>query len=389
MAASSSSPAAVQPPWWQPQDFARRRPVLEVRARILAALRQYFADAGFIEVETPALQISPGLDVHLMAFAADYQGPLPGQEQRYWLHTSPEFAMKKLLVAGMERIFQVARVFRNGEWTPLHHPEFTMLEWYRAGAGCAALRQDCQALVQVAVHAAAQTPAANPDPSSLRWLRRGGLQCDPFAPPEVLTVAEAFQRYAGIDLLATTPDPLAPDAAGLAAAAAAVGVHTAADDSWEDVFFRIMLERIEPRLGIGRMTFLCDYPLSLACLARPHPDDPRLAERFEMYVNGVELANAFAELTDPGLQRQRFEADLARKQALYATRYPIDEDFLAALACGMPESAGIALGLDRLVMLCTGMETLEAVLWCPVAAPEQATGSSPKTRDESLVFGGS
>jgi lysyl-tRNA synthetase class 2 len=185
----------------------------------------------------------------------------------------------------------------------------------------------------------------------------------------VLPVADAVARHAGIDLLATAPDPLHPDRARLAAAAAAAGIRTADGDSWEDIFFRIMLERVEPHLGHGRPTVLIDYPLSLAALSRPKPEDPRLAERFELYGCGVELANAFGELTDPAVQRRRFTADMELKQALYGVRYPVDEEFLAALELGLPDSAGIALGLDRLVMLMCGAEDIEEVLWAPVARP--------------------
>ncbi|HYD30552.1 MAG TPA: EF-P lysine aminoacylase EpmA [Azospirillaceae bacterium] len=349
-------PALPRLPWWHPEAFARRRPHLEGRARVLAALRRVFADEGFVEVETPALQISPGLEVHLMAFATEFQALGAEERQRLYLHTSPEFAMKKLLVAGVERLYQIAHVYRNGERTAVHHPEFTMLEWYRAGAGYHDLMRDCTALVRAACEATGKQSF------SFR-----GMACDPFADWRVLTVADAFRDYAGIDLLATAPDPACPDTALLAQAAGRAGITPHDGDTWEDLFFRILLERIEPHLGEGVPTFLTDYPVSMACLARPRPDDPRVAERFELYACGLELANAFGELTDAAAQRARFEADMAAKERLYGTRYPIDEDFLAALDHGLPDSAGIALGLDRLVMLCTGAERIDQVLWAPVA----------------------
>ncbi|MFC7333316.1 EF-P lysine aminoacylase EpmA [Rhodocista pekingensis] len=367
-------PPSVLPsslPWWHPDAFARRSAALAARGRITRAVRAWFEAEDFAEVETPALQVSPGLEVHLQAFSTELRGPHPDDRRVLHLHTSPEFAMKKLLAAGLPRLFQLAHVFRNGERSATHHPEFSMLEWYRAGAGYTDLMRDCEALVRAACRAAGTD-----------LLRRGEATCDPFGAWEVLTVADAFRRYADVDLLATAPDPLRPDPALLAAEAARIGIRTAPGDTWEDLFFRISLERIEPRLGYGRPTFLADYPVSMAALARAKPGDPRVAERFELYACGVELANAFGELTDPAVQRARFEADMAEKQRLYGERYPLDEEFLDALAL-MPESAGIALGFDRLVMLATGAARIEDVLWAPVAAPAvspASRGVSPASR---------
>jgi lysyl-tRNA synthetase class 2 len=357
--------AAARPRWWTPDRFAARRPHLHARAMMTRAVRRFFDDRGFAEVETPALQVSPGLEPHLEAFATDLKEPFfDGPAARLYLHTSPEFAMKKLLVAGLAREFQLARVFRNGERSGTHHPEFTMLEWYRAGAGWRDIAADCQALLVAALEAAGGAA-----------YRRGTAACDPMARWEWLSVSEAFARHAGIDVLATAPDPDAPDTTLLAAAAARTGVWVGRNDAWEDIFFRIFLERIEPKLGVGAPTILYDYPVSMAALARRSAADPRVAERFELFVCGLELANGFGELTDPAEQRRRFEADCARKEALYGYRYPIDEDFLAALEHGMPESAGIALGFDRLVMLATGAPTIEDVLWAPVAGAAEAARS--------------
>lgn len=341
-------------PWWAPERYARRRANLRARAAIARAVRDWFGAQGFIEVETPALQVSPGLEPHLNAFATELHRPGEAQARARYLHTSPEFAMKKLLAAGEQRIFQLAHAFRDRERGPTHHPEFAMLEWYRADADYRALWADCEALLGVALAAAGR--------AAFSWQ---GREAHLRAPIERLAVADAFARAAGIDLLATTPAPAQPDRAGLAAAAERIGVRTDAADAWDDIFFRILLERIEPRLGSPAPTLLYDYPLSMAALARPSAADPRLAERCELYVCGLELANGWSELTDAAEQRRRFAADRARRQALYGAAYPIDEDFLAALA-RMPPAAGMALGFDRLVMVAVGAASIEDVLWAPV-----------------------
>jgi lysyl-tRNA synthetase class 2 len=324
--------------WWDRDQFARRRPRLVARNAMLAAIRRHFAGAGFVEVETPALQVSPGMEVHLKAFATELEEPF-GARRRLYLHTSPEFAMKKLLAAGEPRLFQFARVFRNGERAATHHPEFTMLEWYRADAEWTALAADCEGVLRAAL--AAVPPALSG--GALSWR---GAAADPAGAFERLSVADAFARHAGIDLFATAPDPARPDAAVLATAARRIGIATQPQDAWDDVFFKIFLDRIEPKLGLGRPTILHSYPASMAALACIDPRDPRVAERCELYVAGLELANGFGELTDPAEQRRRFEADMAKKQELYGERYPIDEDFLTALGA-MPRAAGMALGFDR------------------------------------------
>jgi lysyl-tRNA synthetase class 2 len=339
-------------PWWTPDIHADRQPFLRARQRVLAALRHYLEARDFAEVETAILQVSPGNEAHLHAFATELVTP-GGARQQLFLHTSPEFACKKLLAAGERRIFEFARVFRNRERGALHHPEFTMLEWYRAGESCEALMDDCVGFLAVAA------AAAGTDRFSFR-----GRDADPLAVPERITVAEAFKDYAGIDLLATLGDR-APDRAGLAAQARATGIRLADNDSWSDIFSRVLVERIEPRIGNGRATFLTEYPSQEAALARPKPSDPRVAERFELFICGVELANGFGELTDPVEQRTRLEAEMAKKQQLYGERYPIDEDFLAALA-GMPPSSGCALGFDRLAMLAARASRVEQVIWTPL-----------------------
>lgn len=346
-------PAAA--PWWQSDIHADRRPFLAGRGRITAAIRAHFTAQDFMEVETPILQVSPGNEAHLHAFATRRIAP-DGTSDTLYLRTSPEFSCKKLLAAGERRIFELAKVFRNRERGPSHHPEFTMLEWYRADAPYDALMADCAALLAL---------AARTGGTSLFQFR--GATCDPFLEPERLTLVEAFARYAGISL-----EPhlslagIEPEVAPFARAVEAAGIRVAADDTWADVFSRVLVERIEPHLGRGRPTLLCEYPSSEAALARPKPGDARVAERFELYACGLELANAFGELTDADEQRRRFEVEMDEKARLYGERYPLDEDFLAALA-HMPPASGAALGLDRLVMLATGARRIEDVLWAPVA----------------------
>jgi lysyl-tRNA synthetase class 2 len=339
-------------PWWSPHLHADRRPFLLARGRIATTLRSWFAARDFIEVETSVLQVSPGNEAHLHAFATTLRSPA-GAERRQYLRTSPEFACKKLLAAGERRIFDFARVFRNRERGPLHHPEFTMLEWYRAGEPYTALMRDCVEVV------AAAAGAAGTERFSYR-----GVDVDPFAEPERLSVAEAFARYAGMDLLATLRGGV-PDRGRLADAAGSSGIHTAEDDCWGDIFSRVLVERVEPNLGRGRLTLLYEYPAATSALARPSAADPRIAERFELYACGVELANGFGELTDAAEQRRRLEAEMDLKARVYGERYPVDEDFLAALV-QMPHASGVALGFDRLVMLASGATRIEQVLWSPV-----------------------
>jgi lysyl-tRNA synthetase class 2 len=394
---------SIPSPFWAPHRHADRRPRLIARARAAAAVRDHFGNEGFVEVEPAALQLSPGNETHLHGFSTELITG-DGERARAYLHTSPEFAMKKLLAGGEARIFALAHVFRNRERTALHAPEFTMLEWYRVGEGQAALMADCAAVLRLAAEAAGTTR-----------LRYRGREADPFAEPERLSVREAFVRYAGVDIFAAEGeaavsvmpalvpgiqvDPLAPassfdaqpgaawmggsspamtetaeantklcPASTLAAACLRAGMRVAADDSWSDLFSRLLSEKVEPNLGLGRPTFLTDYPASEAALARLNPADARTAERFELYACGVELANAFGELTDPAEQRRRFEADMALKQQLYGESYPIDEDFLACLPY-IKETAGAALGFDRVVMLATGAESIEDVQWTPVFRP--------------------
>ena len=341
-------------PWWNPIVHADRRPILMARNRIQSAMRGWMGAEGFTEVDTAALQVSPGNEAHLHAFATEAVGN-DGAGRRMYLHTSPEFAMKKLLAAGETRIAAFAHVWRNRERGPLHSPEFTMLEWYRVGEDYAVLMDDCADVLRLAARAA-----------GAGMLRYRDRVCDPFAAFERIPVAEAFGRHAGIDLLATIGADGAGDAGLLGPMLDRAGVRRAADDTWSDMLSRVLSEKVEPHLGLGRMTVLDRYPAAEAALARPAADDPRVAERFEVYACGVELANGFGELTNPAEQRRRFGLEMDEKARVYGERYPLDEDFLAALA-QMPAASGIAMGFDRLVMLATGAARIDDVMWVPVA----------------------
>src|SRR5450631_4055316 len=335
-------------PWWSATRHADIRPFLAARSAITKAIRAWFDEQGFAEVETGILQVSPGNETHLHAPRTELTSADGARATRY-LRTSPEFACKKLLSAGEQKIFEFARVFRDRERGDLHLPEFTMLEWYRANASYDAVMADS---IVVIAHAAQATGIG-------QFSFRGQI-ADPFAEPELLTVAAAFERFAGIDLLGTVTDGIG-DRNGLAAAAAA-RVRITDDDTWSDIFSKILVEHVEPNLGQGRLTVLFEYPVPEAALARAKPSDPRVAERFEIYACGVELANGFGELTDPHEQRRRFMASMEEKQRRYGERYPLDEDFLAAVG-QMPEASGVALGFDRLVMLASGAPRIDQVLW--------------------------
>ena len=340
-------------PWWTPSRHADRRPLLLTRNRIQAAIRGWLAGEGFTEVDPAALAISPGNEAHLHGFRTEAIGN-DGMPREMYLHTSPEFAMKKLLAAGERHIHAFSHVWRNRERGALHSPEFTMLEWYRVGEGYEVLMADTLAFLRLAAKEAGA--------SVLRFRDR---TCDPFLEPERLSVGEAFHVHAGVDLMASIGADGATDAGRLGAELDRIGVRRAADDTWSDMLSRVLSEKVEPELGQGRVTILDRYPSAEAALARKVPGDARVAERFEVYACGVELANGFGELTDPEEQRRRFQAEMAEKARVYGESYPLDEDFLAALA-GMPPAAGIAMGFDRVAMLATGAPRIDDVMWTPV-----------------------
>ncbi len=339
-------------PWWTPARHADVKPFLAARGAITRAARAWFEEQGFVEVETGILQVSPGNETHLHAPRTELSRSDGTRAVRY-LRTSPEFACKKLLAAGETRIFEFARVFRDRERGDLHLPEFTMLEWYRANATYDFIMTDAVVIIAHAAHA-----------TGIGRFSFRGKTADPFAEPELLTVAAAFDRFAGIDLLATVADGHG-DRDRLAAAARE-RVRIEDDDTWSDIFSKILVEHVEPHLGQGRLTVLFEYPAPEAALARAKSFDPRVAERFEIYACGVELANGFGELTDAQTQRRRFIRDMDEKERRYGERYPLDEDFIEALA-QMPEASGVALGFDRLVMLAAGALRIEQVVWTPPA----------------------
>jgi len=343
---------APRTPLWTPDIHAERRPLLAARGEIVRALRDHFAELGFVEVETPALQVSPGNEIHVHAFKTELA--YAGLRDRRFLRTSPEFACKKLLAAGEGRIVEFARVFRNGERGPLHHPEFTMVEWYRAHGQYELMIDDCMGVIARAAEVTGTREFA--------WRDRIS---DPFAAPDRITVAEAFSVHAGIDVLATLTGD-GPDTRQLGLMASNAGINIASDDSWADIFSRVMAEKIEPYLGLGRATILDEYPTEMSALARPKASDRRVAERFEVFMCGVEIANGFGELVDANEQRRRLQAQMAEKDRIYKERYPIDEDFIKAVRM-MPPACGVALGFDRLVMLAAGATHIEQVMWAPVA----------------------
>lgn len=339
-------------PWWEKDRHQDRRAFLLTRGRIKAAIRAWFLEQGFIEVEPGCLQVSPGNETHLHAFRTEAVGTDLSRQALY-LHTSPEFAMKKLLAAGEEKIFTFVPCFRNRERGPLHAPEFTMLEWYRARVPYEALWEDCAAILKIA--------ARHSGLSDWKWR---GRACDVSQDYDRTTVYHAFTQHAGIPLHETV-HAVGVDRGALAAHADQQGFRIAEADTWSDIFSKVLTEAIEPVLGSYRPEVLCEYPAHEAALARPKAGHPHVAERFELHVCGVELANGFGELTDASEQRRRFEKWMDDRQTIYGERYPIDEDFLAALE-HMPASSGCALGFDRLVMLATGATHIDQVLWTPM-----------------------
>lgn len=311
-------------------------------------VRDFFISRGYLEVDTPALQTAPCMEPHIQAFKTELLSPDMQSRRTLYLHTSPEFAMKKLLVAGLPKIFQLATVFRNAEGSGWHSPEFAMLEWYQSGMDYKDMMDETADLVRAAAGAGAMLTAA-------------GKTCDPHAPWEKITVVDALRQYADVDI-----ENHLGDLAHIRAEAVRIGVYTSPHDDWENALLKILMDKVEPYLGMTVPTVIYDYPVSMAALARPKPEDARFAERFEVYVCGIELANAFGELTDATVQRERFEHDVAQRKRIYGDDYPVDEDFLKAIEHGLPQSSGNALGLDRLVMLITGADHIDLVRAAPV-----------------------
>lgn len=297
---------------------------LRARARLNQQIRAFFDERDFLEVETPLLVDAAGTDPYIDPVGATLT--VGRDVRRMSLHTSPEFAMKELVAAGLERIYQLCHVWRDGEITALHNPEFTILEWYRAGVGYDAIMDDVEALVA----------------SALDEPREFGR----------ITMREAWIEACGVDPVAT-----AGDRDALAAASGNRRWRR-----WDELFFDLMLERVEPWLAAQGPVFVTEWPAQLAVLARRCPHDPRVAERFELYVDGVELANGFGELTDADEQRERFDDDNAQRRELGKPEQPLPERFLDVLRSGLPDCAGVALGVDRLLMLQTGTTQIADVL---------------------------
>ncbi|MBU8541342.1 EF-P lysine aminoacylase EpmA [Falsiroseomonas tokyonensis] len=354
---------------WTRERLAARLPFLRRRAALTAAVRGFFHSRGYLEVETPCLVPAPGMEVHLRGFATDYRPHLGiGQDTTLWLRTSPELALKRLLVGGAGKVFELARVWRNGEASPRHAPEFTMLEWYAPDLSLAGLMEETELLLR------SVCPGL---------VGHGEVTADFALPFERLTMAEAFGRHCrGMDILGTVDARTGEgDAARLRANARKSGLEVPDTDNWEDGFFRLVMRYIEPAIGRGRATFLTHWPAPQAALARRDPRDGRVALRFELFAAGLELANAFEELTDPVEQRARFERDVAQRRAETGEDgWDVDEDFLNALEAGMPPASGIALGFDRLAMLASGATDIEDVLWLPAIprGPQQALAAPPK-----------
>ncbi len=327
-----------------------KRPLIRRRVQLASVLRRELGALGYEEVETPVLVRAPGMEPPIQAFRTDFVPELGGVAARpLWLHTSPEFAMKRLVADGWERPFQLAKVFRNGEVSPTHNPEFTLLELYRAHADYHALMDDLELVFREVARALGHAGA-------LAW---GGQAMDLAAPFERVTVREAVLRETGLDVRALA------GVDELRRAAKAAGFHVPDPPaSWDDVFFCVFLSAVEPKLGMERPTFLVEYPARLASLARLKPDDSTVAERFELYAAGLELANGFSELTDPAEQRRRFQLEQAERRATGREVYPLDEPFLEALG-RMPPAAGVAVGFDRLAMLLTGARSIDEVLLFP------------------------
>jgi lysyl-tRNA synthetase class 2 len=322
---------------WQP---AATLEVLKLRARLLARTRAFFSARDVLEVETPALSAAATTDPALASFATRYTGPLFPRGQTLYLHTSPEFPMKRLLAAGSGSIYQICKVFRDGEAGRRHNPEFTLLEWYRVGFDHHRLMDETGELVMELL-----APSLS-------------LQ-----PPERLTYREAFQRHAGLDPFAASHHEFGQAARMHGISVSPELVSETDPDPWCDL---LLTHVVEPKLGQGRLTFIYDYPVSQAALARIQPGNSPVAARFELYLNGIELANGFHELANADEQRKRFEQQRQTRAAEGLPAVPVDERLLAALAHGLPDCAGVALGFDRLVMLASGACTIDDVLAFPL-----------------------
>lgn len=337
------------------------------RGLILTAIRSFFRQEGFLEVDTPLLVRSPGMEPYLEVFETTLLDD-HGSASRAFLLTSPEYAMKKLLVGGFEKIFTICKSFRNGEGrSRKHNPEFSILEWYRTQSDYHTIMDDCERLFTHLATACSPDRSAHgaeksdtSESKKIRWTYQG-REYDLSTPWERVSVAEAFLRYCEID------SETLLDEQKLKKRAQDRGFQVESGTTWEQVYNQFFLNDIEPHLGVNRPTIIFDFPASQAALAKRKSDDPRFAERFEFYVAGIEMGNAFSELTDAHEQRRRFSAERAERAALNKTLYDLDEDYLAALEAGLPPTGGIAVGIDRIVMFFADAPSIQDVLISPVS----------------------
>ena len=334
--------------------FKKKLPFLLMRNKIIASIKIFFQKENFTEVDTPILQYCPGMEVHLRAFETKFVNITGEPSKTLYLHTSPEFAMKKLLSFSLENIFQFTHTFRNEIISPTHYPEFTMLEWYRLNHNYTKLMSDCEEILKEALLSIGKTE-----------FTYNGKTCTPFNGIEKLTIQEAFQKFGHFDILSTINNPENPSKDLLEAEAKKLHINVSKIDTWDDIYEKLMFEYIEPNLGIDRPTILYEYPIHQAALSKAKPENPNIAERFELYICGVEVANAFTELTDPETQLSRFKKDMQTKKDLYGISYPIDNEFIEALNY-IPSATGIAMGIDRLIILSTGAKDITEVLWTTI-----------------------
>jgi len=334
--------------------FERKLPFLLNKNKIISAIKNFFQTENFIEVDTPILQYSPGMEVHLFAFETTFDNINNTDKQKLYLHTSPEFSMKKLLSFGLENIYQFTHTFRNEVISPTHYPEFMMLEWYRTGHNYEKLMDDCEQILKASLTAIGKD-----------FFQYKNKKCYIKNGIEKLTIAEAFQKFCNFDILSTIDNPQNPSPIFITPFAKKLNIKVSDCDTWDDIFEKIMFEYIEPNLGLQKPTILYEYPIHQAALSAPKKDNSNLAERFELYVCGVELANAFTELTDAKKQKERFIHDQAEKQKIYGTTFPIDYEFLSSLKT-LKSCTGIAMGIDRLAMLCNHTNDIKDVLWIEI-----------------------
>ena len=341
--------------------FEKKLPFLLQRNKIIKAIKTFFVTEKFTEVDTPILQYSPGMEVHLFGFETKFNDITRNNPQKLYLHTSPEFSMKKLLSFGLQNIFQFTHTFRNEVVSPTHYPEFTMLEWYRTGYNYKKLMTDCEEILRQTLASINATYFEYTTPQNIKktCYTNNGI--------EKLTIKEAFEKYCHFDILSTIDNPENPSKILLSNKIKELNlnINITDIDTWDDIFEKLMFEYIEENLGINKPTILYEYPIHQAALSKQSPTNKNIAERFELYVCGIELANAFTELTDRSIQEKRFLKDQKTKKDLYGSTFPIDEEFLFSLD-NLQSCTGIAMGIDRLIMLATHAKDIKDTLWIEI-----------------------